>query len=446
MIKTKTIGILGAALVAALGVTALTLHQREKAVQSAETRTQLFPGLGPALKDAAKLQVQRKDGTFTLERKDGKWGLADKNGYPVDVEPVRKLLFALSEMETVEGKTQNPGLYAQLGVEDVETEGSKSALVTVQDASGKELARLIVGKNYESKNYGAPGQSYVRRPGEAQSWLVKGQLELKEKGSDWLEKKVLEVKRERMHAVTVKHPDGQLVRVQRDTPDQTDYTLLDVPEGKELKYATIASTLASGLEYVNLDDVQPAGAIDFEKDPGPVSTFSCFDGLEVTVRCKEQDGKTYAQFHAAYVEPATPAGPEPEAPKDGEKKDAAPKPPKKSPDEVKKEVEELNAKLSKWTYVISSYNRTAYYKRMDDLVQDKKPPAPPEGQPNDDTFKIPGNLPPEIQDQIKKDLESKGKKSEVVPAPEKPAEGATAPKPDGAQPDGGAPAPTPPHR
>lgn len=444
--NTKTIGILGVALVALAGITALTLNHRDKSVQSAETHTKLFPNLAASLKDAAKVVVKKKAGEFTLERKGSGWGLAEKNGYAVEAEPVRKLLLALSEMETVEAKTQSKELYSQLGVEDVDGDAAKSALVTVQDGAGKELARLIVGKNYESKNYGGPGQSYVRKPGDAQSWLVKGQLDLKEKGADWLSKKILEVKRERMRTVSIVHPDGQKVEVHRDKPEQTDYTLADVPEGKELKYATIASTLASGLEYVNLEDVQPAGAIDFAKDPGPTATFTCFDGLVVTVRCKEQDGKTYAQYSAAFVEPPAPAGPEPEAPKDAATA-------KKSPDEVKKEVEELNARLGAWTYEISSYNRSAYWKRMDDLVQDKKPPTPPEGAAGDGTYKIPSDLPPEIQEQIKQHQESLGHKTEVVPVPPKPeggvpADGST---PPAAKPDGGAPpAPdagsTPPHR
>lgn len=445
MIKTKTIGILGVALVGAIGVTAFVLKSREKAVQSAETRTLLFPNLATSMKDVAKIQVQRKDATFTLERKDSKWGLAESNGYPVDLEAVRKLLFALADMETVEAKTQSKELYSQLGVQDFDAEGSKSALVTVQDASGKELARLVAGKNYESKNYGAKAQSYVRKGGEAQSWLVKGQLELKEKGADWLEKRILEVKRERLASVEVKHPDGQTVRVHKAAPELTDFTLDGIVEGKELKYATIASTLTSGLEYVNLESVQPSGAIDFTKDAGPVATFSCFDGLNVTVHCKEQDGKTYARFEAAFVEPAAVAGPEPEAPADG----APPKPAKKAPEEVKKEVDELNAKLGPWTYEISTYSRGAYYKRMEDLVQDKKPPTPPEGEQKEESFKIPGDLPPEIQEQIKADLESKGHKSEVVPAKDPvpaPTDGATPPKPEDPKPvDGGAPAPTPPH-
>src|SRR5690349_16072683 len=196
--NTKTLGILAAATVLVAGVAALTLQRRESSVRSAEAHVKLFPGLDKAVKDAAKIVVTRKSGTATLEKKDGTWGLAEKSGYPVEVEPVRKTLLALADMETVEAKTQNPALHAELGVEDPDKEGSKSTLLTVQDASGKELAKLVVGKNYESKNFSGPQQTYVRKPGENQAWLAKGQVELKEKDSDWLKKDIVKVPRERV--------------------------------------------------------------------------------------------------------------------------------------------------------------------------------------------------------------------------------------------------------
>src|SRR4029453_16562606 len=149
------------------------------------------------------------------------------------------------------------------------------------------------------------------------------------------------------------------------------------PEGKELKYPTVAGTLASGLEYVNLEDVEPAAAIDFAQEPGPTTTFRCFAGLVVVVTCKEQDGKTYARFVASYEEPAPVVGPTPEVKPGEDTPTAETKHKTKAPDEVKAEVGELNAHFSKWGYGISSYNRTAYYKKLDDLVKDKTPPPPP---------------------------------------------------------------------
>jgi hypothetical protein len=416
--NTRTIVAL-AGFTAAFAVAAIvTLSSREKSARSNETKTLLFPELKAHLTDASLLTIQRAGGTVVVRKTGDSWGLADKSDFPVDVEPVRKTLLTLSEMETVEAKTKNADAYAKLGVEDVTQPDAKSIQLTLQDAAGKKLAELIVGKNHESKNYGAPGESYVRKPGDTQSWLVKGQLELREKPEEWLQKKILEVKRDRVRACEVRHPSGEVVHAERQAPDQTDYTLAGIPEGKELKYATAANTLASGLEYVNLDDVVPSGTIDFAVEPGPTTTFWCFDGLKIVVQCKEQDGKTYAQFVASYEAPAEPAAPAPDA--------AAPAatPAKKSPEEVQKEVAELNARHSKWTYVLSTYNRNAFFKRMDELVKDKTPPAPPPGEggtsnggASGETLKIPDNLPPEIQEQIRKDLESRGEKTEIVPMP-----------------------------
>ena len=435
----KSLGILAVAAVAAAAAATFALRGRESAVASSETRQKLFPELLKSINDAAAIRVERKDGGFTLQRQGDIWGLVDKSGYPVDIEPVRKSLLTLADMETLESKTSNPELYAKLGVEEPTAEGSKATLLTVSNATGQELARLIVGKNYESKNYSAAGQCYVRRPGETQSWLATGQLDLKEQGADWLQKKILEVKRDRVRKVEIRHPDQEVVHVERAQPEQSDFSLSNIPEGKELTYATVASTVSAGLEYVNLEDVQPAGSIDFTQDPGPTATFWCFDGLKLTVDCKEQDGKTYARFVAAYEEAPTVVGPEPVPAAEGETKpvDEA-KPAKKSAEEVQREIDELNARLSKWTYVISTYNRGAYYKRMSDLVKDKAPPpAPPGVNPeggaaDPDTLKIPGDLPKEIQDAIQKDLESRGEKTEIVPVPS----------------DGTAPPPSnpPPHR
>src|SRR5262249_3497804 len=132
----------------------------------------------------------------------------------------------------------------------------------------------------------------------------------------------------------------------------------------------------------------PASEVDFTSSPGPVCKFTTFDGLTVAVTTKDDKDKTCARFEAAYEAPPESVGPKPEEKKDDasadkEKKDekADKKPEKKTPDEVKKEVADLNAKLSPWVFVIPSYNKANFTKHMTDLVKDKAPPPPPPGTP-----------------------------------------------------------------
>jgi len=485
--NTKSLVWLGAVTLVIAGVAAMTLERREASERGSQETQKLFPDLSRSVNDVAAITIKKKDGEFTLQKSGEKWGLAEKQGYPVDMEPVRKTLIGLTEATLVEAKTSDKERYAKLGVQDpgataapetaaadvTGTTGaaatraangaeSSSTLVTLKDSSGKAIASLIVGKPHEGKSFGT-NEVYVRRAGEAQSWLAKAALELKDKNVDWLDKKILEVKRDRIRAVDVKHPDGEVVHVERDKPEDTNFTLANIPEGKELTFPTAASGMSSSLEWLNLDDVVPASEVDFKATPPVVCRFSTFDGLTITVTTKEDKDKTYARFEAAYEPPPEVAGPKPEEKKDesADKKDDK-KPEKKSPDEVKKEVAELNARLSPWVYVIPSYNKATFTKHMADLVKDKAPPPPPPGsQPatnpdgtpktsDPDTYKIPNDLPPEIQKQIQEHQASLGHKTEVVaPTPAKPADANAKPadanaKPADAKPSDAKPADTKP--
>jgi hypothetical protein len=428
--NTKSLVWLSAVTVVIAGVAAMTLQSREASVKGADETQKLFPDLAKSVNDVASITIKKKDGEYTLQKTGDAWGEVEKKGYPVDIEPVRKTLIGLTDATTVEQKTSDKERYSKLGVQDPEAtpaDGTTSTLITLKDASGKVIASLIVGKPHEGKSFGT-NEVYVRRAGENESWLAKAALDLKDKNVDWLDKKILEVKRDRIRSVEVKHPEGEVVHVDRAKPEDTNFTLANIPEGKELTFPTAASGMASALEWLNLEDVVPASEVDFQSAPPVTGRFTTFDGLVITVTTKDDKDKTYAKFEASYEAPSELTGPQPEEKKDdasADKKDDK-KPEKKSPDEVKKEVAELNAKLSPWVYVIPSYNKATFTKHMADLVKDKAPPPPPPGsEPKNpdgspktsdpDTYKIPNDLPPEIQKQIEEHQKSLGHKTEVVP-------------------------------
>ncbi len=397
---------------------------REGKVQPKTDRSKLFPELLSSINDVATVHVKKSGSECTLKRTGESWGLAEKDSYSADLEPIRRALIGIAEMTRVEAKTSDATRYATLGVQDPDAEGSTSTLVTLSDASGKELAKLIVGKAHTGKT-GMPGQLYVRKAGDAQSWLVKSDLQVPEACSDWLAKKILEVKRDRIRAVEVTHPDGEIVRVERATPETTDFTLANIPAGRELKYATVAGSMSSTLEWLNLEDVARIDTVDFTSNVGATSRFSTFDGLVVTVTLKDQGEKTYARFVASYEPPPAPPEEKPaEAAAEGESSEPTPAKPaesaaaKKTPEEVQAEVAELNARLSQWAYAIPSYNKTTFAKRMAELLKDEAPPPTVDDSTigtEDGAMVIPGDLPPEIQREIQQHQESLGNKTVIAP-------------------------------
>jgi len=405
-------------------------------------KQKLLPGLAAKRNDVASIRVQRASGGYVLRRVGDTWTLQDKGDYPAQIDMVRKTVLAIADATTIEAKTSDPARHAKLGVEDFDAPDSKSVLVTFADKDGGEIAKLVLGKEAESSGMQGSGQRYVRKAGDAQSWLAALKVEIPEAATDWLAKEILKVPQDRVRAIEIRQTDGETLLVDRPAAETKDFTLHGIPEGKEATYPTVANSLATGLEYVNLEDVSPAAEVDFSTGAGPIARFTTFDGLVVTVTTKDQDGKSYASFTASYEAPADPVGPTPEAGADS----AAAKPAPRSPDEVRKEADELNARLSKWAYVISSYSRSQFGKKLSELVKDKAPPAPPaDATPPQDgesadakPMIIPGDLPKEIQDQIKAHQESIGNTTVIGPARKPgevpPAEGGAAPVPE-AKPD-----------
>ena len=119
----------------------------------------------------ASISVLGKDEHFTVRKDGGTWKVVEHGNFPANFELVKKTLVGLVAMKTKEAKTGNPDLYKKIGVEDPEQPGAESVLVTLLDANGQSLGAVILGHNGT-----LPSTLYARRPSEAQSWLVHGDL------------------------------------------------------------------------------------------------------------------------------------------------------------------------------------------------------------------------------------------------------------------------------
>ena len=411
----RTLLVLLGVTLAVVAATVLLLDSRSDAVSAPKESAKLFPALDARVNDVARIEIVRGEASTALEKSGERWVLPEKGGYPADVEPIKKLVIGIAGLTTIEAKTSDPARYAKLGVEDPAQAGATGARVTLKDAGGATLAELIVGKEQDAKSFSGPGQTYVRKPSEPQSWLAKGRVEVKEKPVDWLAKEILKVSRDRVRAVTVEHADGEVVKVDRAKASDANFTLHDIPEGKELSYPTAPGAIANALEWLQLEDVSPAAAIDFSTGHLASTRFETFDGLVVTVRTKEQDGKTWARFDAEFVAPPEGAADEPAEP--APDATATPKEEKKSPEEVAKEAADLDARLEPWAFAIPAYNRTSFAKRKAEMLKDPAPPAAASDEPGSDApMVIPSDLPPEIQEQIKAHQESIGNKTVIGPA------------------------------
>jgi hypothetical protein len=150
------------------------------------TKRPLYPELLNRVNDIARIEVKTKDQDTVLAKQAEQWVIENRSRYPALFEKVKGAVLAIADLEILEGKTKNKELYPRLGVEDIGTQGASSRQVVLLDQGGQPLAALIVGKKRTATSGRSIPAFYVRKVGEPQALLVKGELEeLPEKPMDW---------------------------------------------------------------------------------------------------------------------------------------------------------------------------------------------------------------------------------------------------------------------
>lgn len=352
------IALAAVAAVAVGGAVAVSLSGPGSSTPASSER--VFPALAGRLNDVASLTVARKEESVGVARKGEAWVVPAKHDYPAAFDKVRRLLLDLSDLRPLEQKTSSPALFASLELEDLSQADARSTLVTLKDAGGGEILSTYVGKQRFGRGAGGDG-TYVRRAGGNETWLVKGRVQPDKGVLSWLDRNLADVARERVSAIVVAQADGSKVEAAREKATEKNFALKNpVPEGKKLKSEWDVNNLASPFERLELDDVRPLSEI-LVVAGGPYAEIATFDGLTMRADLVEADAQIWVKLSARYAAPA--AEPSEEEKKEGKLKSA---------DEVKKEVEALNARVAVWAYRLPDWKTDNLRKKLSDLVEEEK--------------------------------------------------------------------------
>lgn len=318
------------AAIAAVAILAAVWASRERAPDSTATvGGPLVPGLEENVNEVTKVEIGAgAEPLVTIERDETTWTVAQKSGYPADVNKLRETLLGLSIAEVLEEKSSNPENYGQLGVTDEIAEDATGAHLTITGLG--QPAELIIGDTARGGS-----STYARRVGEETALLVSGNLDIDRQPVEWLRRDVLDVTADSMQSVTLVHPDGRTIEIAKETRNLPDFTVAEIPEGQKLVSASETNSLASALTGLRLEDVEPAEGFDPEEAEAVHATYRLFDGRVFTVYAFERDGRKLIHVQPAFdtelaqrfappaaTEPAA-AGPASEASTEGTADDAA---------------------------------------------------------------------------------------------------------------------------
>jgi hypothetical protein len=292
--NTKTLYLLVAAAVLAIVIAIAMNHSTAPQSGVTEQAKPFVPGLKEHVNDVNGITIVGAGNKTLLTLRHDKegWVIAEKSNYPVDMTKLREFLLKLSQATLLEQKTSSPKRYAELGVDDVKDNDAKGVLIDI--AGLPQPSKLIIG-NY---NGGGGGGTFVRRDGDAQSWLANENLTVAKNAADWEKRDLADIASNRLRSVTLTSADGKTLKVYKDQPSDSNFKVADVPKGRETSSEFAANSLGSVLGNLRADDVAAAKDVP-PADKSSKAQYVTFDGLQVDATLWQKDNKDYAQFTAS---------------------------------------------------------------------------------------------------------------------------------------------------
>ena len=243
----------------------------------------VFPELSDRLETIAKIKIERSSsdtrGSFVIEPFDNKWGIREKGGYQTRDGIIRETLIGLSQLTFQEAKTKDPDRHSKLKLRGINEKESEATRLVIEDNQGRILLDSLFGKRLQNLSGGTPSV-YMRKTSEPQSWLTKGELEIRNGVLDWLSVILTSIQRERIKRVLFTAPDGDELKLTYDTTFER-FEIENLPKNREIKSRFQLLNVGIILENLLLQDVRPAQLIIDPKLGGAL--WETKDGLIINL-------------------------------------------------------------------------------------------------------------------------------------------------------------------
>ena len=295
----------------------------------------LLPQLKAA--EVARITIREPKATLTLEKKNERWVITERGGYPADLDKVTELVVkaielkvgqseAIGEKDRVRMQLAAPAAAAApatAAAAPATAEGAATSVVFAS-ADGKALAELWLGKKYFKT---APDDAakalgdgrFVMLPSDAARVIIVSEplKQATAEAKEWIARDGIAI--ENPKSIEVKGADAnyKLSRAILDTPWQLD------GKGGTLD-ASRAGAAANALARLEIEDVAAAGA-DTGLDKGHEVAVSTYDGLDYRLKVGRLEGTRYfvqvaVEGDAKRIAPSAPPN---DTPENKEKRDKA---------------------------------------------------------------------------------------------------------------------------
>lgn len=344
----------------------------------------IFPNL--AVNDITKIEIRSTPASVTLEKKDDKWTVAERNNYPADFSKIQDLIKILWQLKAGQDTQIGPSQLGRLKVLPPGQGADSGIEIDLKGQKDSEIASLIIGKSVErtdaATGSAASGRFVYNPATKDHVYLVSESFYSVDPVTQgaWLDKTFISPGELTGvdQAASGNNPGWKIVR--KDS--KADWQLEGLQPGESLEKAFAESLSSFSPTFV---DVRPATVSPDEtglNDPFKV-TIKTADGFTYNLLLGKEgpDKARYVQFTVNADLPATRAPESNEKPEDKKTKDEA----------FDKMIAGLKERLQKekqfekWVYLIPDYSLQQILKRRDEIIS-KPSPSPavspePSGSP-----------------------------------------------------------------
>lgn len=253
-------------LLAVLGGGALLYQHQERARRPDNVATlgrTLLKDLQAA--EVAAIKIVEPNATLTLQRKEDRWTIAERDGFPADLAKVREFVLKAIGLKVGQSEPLGDKDRARLNLD------ASGTRVEFLNAEGKPLGVLVVGRKYFKREVDNPDKAipdgrFVVLPAETgTAYLVGDPLtQATTRSAEWIDRTSFQV--EKVKTLQVRYPDGATWRIDRPA-DNADWKLAGAQPGEKLDISR-ANAASYSLQLLELADVAPKGAAGDPKTTG----------------------------------------------------------------------------------------------------------------------------------------------------------------------------------
>jgi hypothetical protein len=330
--------------------------------------------------DISQIHVKGNGGDLHLVRKNDVWAVEERGDYPANFSQVRDLLVKLVDLKVAQSEPIGPSQLARLELEQPGKGAGSGTLVEFQNAQGKTLDSLLLGKKHMRSNERAqaspfgggefPDGRYVLKPEDPKDALLISDAlsDIDTKPEPWLNHDFFKV--DKVASVSFVSANATNSWTITRTSETSPWVLSDLKPG-EILDSNKVSSVGSTLNFPSFVDVSTnAKPEETGMDKPQLVTIETFDHFTYKLKIGKKTPENNYNLNVAVSAdiPAQRAAGKDEKPEEKTKLD------KEFADKNKPLADKLKQEqsLAKWTYLVNSWLVDPLIRDRSQLMVDKK--------------------------------------------------------------------------